>query len=103
MLLIKLLLIRMQACTCAWSALRLQQCTIHRSSSHASWVLQNLNGLTKPEHTTLCKCHTITATVPDPEGLPYNVCSSLIALTQHVEQEQVHIVEQSLVIQEQLG
>jgi len=40
--------------------------------------------------------------VPAHEGIPYDVCSSLIAFTQHVEQEQVHIIEQSLVIQEQL-
>ncbi len=41
-------------------------------------------------------------TVPEHEGLPYDVCSSLITFTQHIEEEQVHIVEQGLVIQEQL-
>jgi hypothetical protein len=41
-------------------------------------------------------------TVPECEDLPYNMCSSLITFTQHIEQEQVHIIEQSLMIQEQL-
>ena len=40
-------------------------------------------------------------TVPECD-LPYNMCSSLITFTQHIEQEQVHIIEQSLMIQEQL-
>lgn len=35
-------------------------------------------------------------------GVPNNMASSLIALTQDIEEEEVHIVEQGLVVQEQL-
>ncbi len=62
-----------------------------------------MDRLTRPEHTTCCKGHTTKTTVDEHDRLPYDMCSSLIAFTQHVEQEQVHIIEQSLVIQEQLG
>lgn len=35
--------------------------------------------------------------------IPNDVCASVIALAQHIEQEEIHIIVQCLMVQEQLG